>query len=103
MITDSHFGIRERWGRLLVFVGQARDRAAAMPAITGIGIDEKAALCVDANGIGPRVFDRPRLRVAGAADARARRRSRKSRFNFRDVPVVGIGAESSDRPARLSP
>lgn len=93
VITDSHFGIRERWGRLMVFVG----RLAAEqhdPQITGIGIDEKAALCIDANGTG-RVYSIGRgfawlVRPMRTPDVIAR-----SRFNFRDVPIVGAGTEST--------
>ena len=42
VITDSHFAIRERFGRLLVWVGRLA-LEEKNPAITGIGIDEKAA------------------------------------------------------------
>jgi beta-aspartyl-peptidase (threonine type) len=91
VITDSHFAIRERWGRLLVFVG----RIAAEQddtSITGLGIDEKAALCVDANGVG-RVYSIGRgfawlVRPLRAPDVLAR-----APFNFRAVPVVGVGEE----------
>lgn len=51
VITDSHFDTRERLGRLLVFVARlAKERHSA--AITGIGVDENAALCIDADGNG---------------------------------------------------
>jgi beta-aspartyl-peptidase (threonine type) len=93
VITDSHFAIRERWGRLLVFVGRlATEQNDA--GITGVGIDEKAALCVDANGIG-QVFSVGRgfawlVRPMRAPDALL-----PQPFNFRAVPVVGLGEESS--------
>jgi len=93
VITDSHFGIRERWGRLIIFVGRlATEEKNA--GITGIGIDEKAALCVEADGRG-RVYSigrgfawlvRP-MRAPDAVEARP--------FNFRNVPVVGIGEEGA--------
>jgi cyanophycinase len=54
VITDSHFSARHRLGRLVTFVA----RLAAEqddPALFGIGIDEKTALCIDARGEG-RVF-----------------------------------------------
>ena len=93
VITDSHFGIRERWGRLLVFVGRLAAEQRD-PAITGIGIDEKAALCIDANGTG-RVYSIGRgfawlVRPMRTPDVVAR-----ARFNFRDVPIVGAGTEST--------
>ena len=93
MITDSHFAIRERWGRLMIFVGRLATEEQD-PAITGIGIDEKAALCVEADGRG-RVYSIGRgfawlVRPMRAPDALAARP-----FNFRGVPVVGIGEESA--------
>ncbi len=92
VITDSHFAIRERWGRLLVFVGRlASERHDA--GITGIGIDEQAALCVEANGRG-RVYANGRGFAWLVRPLRAPDVVGKTRFNFRGVPVVGIGAES---------
>jgi len=92
VITDSHFAIRARWGRLLVFVGLLASEQSD-DGITGIGVDEKAALCIEANGMG-RVYSIGRgfawlVRPMRAPDSIA-----KARFNFRGVPVVGIGAES---------
>jgi L-asparaginase / beta-aspartyl-peptidase len=93
VITDSHFGIRERWGRLLVFVGRLATEQSDT-GITGIGIDEKAGLCIDANGMG-RVYSNGRgfawlVRPLRAPDSLA-----NAPFNFRGVPVVGVGEESS--------
>jgi beta-aspartyl-peptidase (threonine type) len=92
-ITDSHFAIRERWGRLLVFVGRLATEERN-PAITGIGIDEKAALCIETSGKA-RVYSIGRgfawlVRPQRAPDVLA-----KKPFTFRDVPVVGVGEESS--------
>ena len=93
VITDSHFGIRERWGRLLVFVGRlASEQGDA--GITGIGIDEKAALCIEANGVG-RVYSIGRGFAWLVRPLRAPDQVSSARFNFRAVPVVGIGAEGS--------
>ena len=92
-ITDSHFAIRERWGRLLVFVGRlaTEERNAA---ITGIGIDEEAALCIETSGKA-RVYSNGRgfawvVRPLRTPDVLA-----KKPLTFRDVPVVGVGEESS--------
>jgi beta-aspartyl-peptidase (threonine type) len=93
VITDSHFGIRERWGRLLVFVGRLATEQADS-GITGIGIDEKAALCIEANGAG-RVYSIGRGFAWLVRPMRAPDQVSKARFNFRGVPVVGLGAESS--------
>ena len=54
VITDTHLGKRDRYGRLITFVA----RLAAEennPRITGIGVDEDTILCVDRTGLG-RVF-----------------------------------------------
>jgi cyanophycinase len=53
-ITDSHFKARDRMGRLLVFLSRIG------PDSAGIGIDEKTAVLMDADG---------RARVAGASAA----------------------------------
>ena len=92
VITDSHFAARERWGRLLVFVGRLATEQRDS-GITGIGIDEKAALCIDANGTG-RVYANGRGFAWLVRPMRAPDVVTKARFNFRDVPIVGIGSES---------
>ena len=61
VITDSHFGKRNRLGRLVAFVANLRARGVV--DAVGLGIDESAALCIDAEGIG-RVFT---LTKGGAA------------------------------------
>ena len=92
VITDSHFAIRERWGRLLVFVGRLASEQGDS-GMTGLGIDEKAALCVDANGIG-RVYSIGRGFAWLVRPLRAPDSLLAAPFNFRDVPVVGLGEES---------
>jgi beta-aspartyl-peptidase (threonine type) len=92
VITDSHFAIRERFGRLLVFIGRlAIEQNDA--AITGLGIDEQAALCVEPDGTG-RVYSIGRgfawlIRPMRAPDSLGR-----APLNYRAVPVVGVGEES---------
>ncbi|MEL7729099.1 isoaspartyl peptidase/L-asparaginase [Citromicrobium bathyomarinum] len=48
VITDTHFSERERLGRLVAFVAQAR--AAGNADAIGLGIDEDTALAVEADG-----------------------------------------------------
>jgi cyanophycinase-like exopeptidase len=51
VITDSHFGKRDRLGRLIVFVAWiAKEQSTA--DIKGIGVDENTALCIDGKGVG---------------------------------------------------
>jgi len=93
VITDSHFSARDRLGRLLVFVGRLASEHGD-PSITGIGIDEKAALCIEADGTG-RVYSigrgfawlvRP-MRAPDVLEARP--------YSVRGVPVVGVGEEGA--------
>jgi beta-aspartyl-peptidase (threonine type) len=93
VITDSHFAIHERFGRLLVWVGRLATEQRDS-SITGIGVDEKAALCVEPDGTG-RVYSIDRgfawlvrpMRTPDTLEARP--------YNVRAVPVVGIGEEST--------
>lgn len=50
VVTDTHFSVRDRLGRLIAFVAQTR--ATDDPAAVGLGVDEDGALCVEADGIG---------------------------------------------------
>lgn len=48
IVTDTHFAIRDRLGRLIAFV--ANIRATADPRAVGLGVDQGAALCVEGDG-----------------------------------------------------
>ncbi|MGO4408962.1 MULTISPECIES: cyanophycinase [unclassified Brevundimonas] len=50
VVTDTHFSVRDRLGRLIAFVAQVR--ASGDPQAIGLGVDEDGALCVDADGVG---------------------------------------------------
>lgn len=53
VITDSHFKERARLGRLFAFLAKGQtDRAADLPAMIGVGVDESAALAVEPDGSG---------------------------------------------------
>jgi cyanophycinase len=47
VVTDTHFSVRDRLGRLIAFVTNAR---RSDPKAIGLGIDEGSALCVEADG-----------------------------------------------------
>jgi cyanophycinase len=51
VITDTHFSARSRLGRLIVFVARINQDHPA-ERVFGIGIDEKTALLVGADGVG---------------------------------------------------
>lgn len=93
VITDSHFSIRSRMGRLVVFVARLSSEEKN-PAIVGLGIDEQAAMCIDAQGKG-RVYSNNGghawlLRPQRLAD----RIEPGKPLEFRDIPVTGIGTGS---------
>jgi cyanophycinase len=52
VITDSHYGERNRQGRHFVFQARlATDFKVPYTAVKGIGVDERTAACIDENGI----------------------------------------------------
>lgn len=51
VITDSHFGARDRLGRLVTFVARL-SKEQSSTEIKGIGVDEYTALCIDGEGVG---------------------------------------------------
>ena len=96
VITDSHFGERNRLGRLIAFVARL-SREQQRTDVVGIGIDEYTALCIDADGNG-RVFTgdgghawlvRPQRHADHFTEGKP--------LTFRRVPVIGLGAGSTIR------
>ncbi len=51
MITDTHFGQRDRMGRLLAFIARLRQDGTAA-SIVGIGVDEDTSMFIDRNRVG---------------------------------------------------
>jgi cyanophycinase len=51
VITDTHFSKRSRLGRLITFVARLRTDAASANTF-GIGVDERTALLIGADGVG---------------------------------------------------
>lgn len=92
VITDSHFMPRRRLGRSLAFLARLQERAPAR--LLGIGVDEKTALCLEADGTG-RVFT---TAPEGAAWLLVPQRPAElapgKPLTFRDVQVIALGRES---------
>jgi beta-aspartyl-peptidase (threonine type) len=92
VITDSHFMPRRRLGRSLAFLARLQERQPAR--LLGIGVDEKTALCLEADGTG-RVFT---TATGGAAwllvPQRPAELERGRPLTFRDVQVIALGPES---------
>lgn len=93
VITDSHFGKRDRLGRLIAFVARLSNEHAR-DDLVGLGVDEYTALCIDARGHGT-VFSGNgghvwlvRLRQSARVYAQGQP------LSIRDVPVIGLGTGS---------
>ncbi|WP_235037628.1 MULTISPECIES: cyanophycinase [unclassified Novosphingobium] len=95
VVTDTHFKERDRLGRLFAFVAKAQDgRPADAPPMLGLGVDESAAVAVEADGTG-RIYatapDGGAWLVKGA-ELRLPREAGPLRVDR--VQVIGIGANS---------
>lgn len=93
VLTDSHFGKRERLGRLIAMLARLAQEQGR-DDLVGIGVDEYTALCIDGDGIG-RVFSgngghawlvgpQPAAEVYAAGKP----------LSVRAVPVLGVGGDS---------
>lgn len=93
VVTDSHFGKRQRLGRLIAFLARlSKDHGRR--DLVGLGVDEYTALCIEANG-DSRVYSgnggtvwlvRPRQPAQAFAPGEP--------LSQRAVPVIGIGEGS---------
>ncbi len=90
IVTDTHFAKRDRLGRLFAFVARARLRD---PRAVGLGVDEGAALCVEADGTA-RLFTPPGGHAWLVQPAAAARLRTGKPLAWKDVRVTGIGPES---------
>ena len=97
VITDTHFSQRHRLGRLLAFLARLDAPAAGHDAgkIFGIGVDEKTALLIGADGIG-------RLAAGSAGSAwivmptkSASNPAAGKPLSMADVRLVQLGAKGS--------
>jgi cyanophycinase-like exopeptidase len=73
-IADPHFRGRDRMGRLATFMARQVRDGFAVPDILGVGVDDGAALVIDAQGIGHLLADAPgpaAFIVRGGLPARA--------------------------------
>ncbi|MCL1634391.1 cyanophycinase [Luteimonas sp. SX5] len=92
VITDSHFGKRERLGRLIAFVARL-SKEQGRSDLAGIGVDEYTALCIDDAGTG-RVFTGNGGYAWLVRPQRQADEFGAGPLTFRAVPVVGLGTES---------
>jgi len=95
VITDTHFKERDRLGRLFAFVAKAQSgRPADAPALLGLGVDESAALAVDADGTA-RIYATDPDGIAWLVDgAGLRGTADKGPLDAPRVRVTGVGPHS---------
>jgi cyanophycinase len=91
IVTDTHFARRDRLGRLVAFVAKARlhDQRAV-----GLGVDEGAALCVEADGKA-KLHTPPGGHAWLVQPAKAARIHAGKPLDWESVKVTGIGPEGA--------
>lgn len=90
-ITDTHFSPRGRLGRLISFVARTQGSGIQL----GIGVDEKTALCVDADGTGHVFTTVPEGRAWLVMPQQAPEILKEGGpLTYRDLKVIGAGPES---------
>lgn len=101
VVTDTHFAQRDRQGRLLAFVNKAG--ALSGDPVFGLGVDEDAALAVEADGIARlHRLDPTHLAWVIAPQQPAQGLVAGQGLEQRDVSVIGIDAGSELDLATLS-
>lgn len=90
IVTDSHFAARDRLGRLIAFVFNARAQAPGVPLV-GLGIDEDASLVVEADGAATLYASAPEQYAWLVTGGEARDLQAGRPLNARNVRVTGIG------------
>lgn len=95
VVTDTHFKERNRLGRLFAFLAKAQaGRAADLPPMLGLGVDESAALAVEPDGSG-RIYATAPDGGAWLVDGTALRGLNSTGpLEAPRIRVVGIGAGS---------
>jgi L-asparaginase / beta-aspartyl-peptidase len=96
VVTDTHFKERERLGRLFAFLTKAETLAGEpRRPLIGLGVDESAALAVDADGNGRIYATDPAGMVWLVRGGSAETQTAGKPLNLRRVDVTGIGAGSA--------
>lgn len=92
VITDTHFHARKRLGRLVAFV--ARLRHEGHPAVVGLGVDQDAALCVEADGRGHLITLNDGFAWLVRPEGQPTRIEAGKSLDYRRIRVTGIGTQS---------
>ncbi|MFT3978355.1 MAG: isoaspartyl peptidase/L-asparaginase [Sphingomonas bacterium] len=87
VVTDTHFNKRDRLGRLIAFVANARANGDARAI--GLGVDERGALCVDGRGMAR--FHGPDGTFAWLIQPRGMPKlAREEPLDWADIRITGI-------------
>lgn len=92
VITDTHFAIRSRQGRLVTFLARLAYEEKKT-GIAGLGVDEGAAVCIDSSGIG-RFYTIDHGHAWLMRPHRIPERRPRGPLTYRDIPVTGVGTQS---------
>lgn len=94
VLTDTHFRERNRLGRLVSFVAKAESMAGPQRRIIGLGVDEDAALAVEADGR-TRVFaTAPGAGATVVPGGFARVQREDEPMQLQRFEVIGVGTDS---------
>lgn len=99
IVTDSHFGIRDRLGRLIAFVIKAEalraspNKRYAHPLV-GLGIDEEAAMTVETDGTA-KVYSNLDGHAWLVQGGEVHDLAPGKKLNVKNVSVTGIGKTST--------
>lgn len=93
VVTDTHFAQRDRQGRLLAFVNKARQLSGE--PVVGLGVDEDAALAVEADGRARlHRLDPTHMAWLIAPQAPAEQLAPGEHLRQGEVAIVGISGDS---------
>ncbi len=94
VVTDSHFRERDRLGRLVAFVAKAEALAGDGRALLGLGIDEDAALAVEADGSARVYATAPGAGATVVRGGFAQKQEDGEAMELASVEAVGAGVDS---------
>ena len=93
VITDSHFGKRDRLGRLIAFLAKARATQLVENPV-GLGIDENTALCIDNDGSSTLFTGSGGYAWLVQASEPPTTAKAHAALTWPDITITGIGPES---------
>jgi len=93
VLTDTHFRERDRLGRLLAFVAKAETLSGGRPVL-GLGVDEDAALAVEADGQARVYATAPGAGATVVRGGLAQAQQADAPMRLDRVETIGVGVDS---------